>query len=576
MRDGCPQRYFNGHFVLLPGRLPSSRFAATSVSNPDTNASEALRRPWAVGLLAVLIAALGVLPAALGRVQPDTGWYLYSAGRVLDGARMYVDLVEVNPPLIVWLDIVPVALGRAFGVPAELVFTVLVAILAVASVACIGVLLRQIFPSSAGIRRLLGLAAIFVLLPLPRLDFAQREHLLLALTMPYVLLTAIRATKGSAGRPAAGARGAAAGRGIALNPHIVLLWLGLEIGLWWAGSRRWPRLRPESVAVVIVGAIYLGSVVLWTPQYFDVVRLMAAPYFGFLRNSLLVTALAGDGALPPLAALLTAVAMRGSARTKPVWIVVGCAVAGVWLAAVLQQKGWQYHFYPAVGLSLWLLVLILVDANTPLQSPLERLFRAGAVLLVGGMGAVVVAGSVARMVQPRDPRYDEDQDLHRLIPVVREYGRGGSMALFSWSIASTFPLTNYADVRLAFRFPSLWPLAVIYWPDVHRGAPVRYHARAEMGALERFVEDAVVRDFVSSRPDVAVVLWSGRDDSALRLRRLDYLCYFLRDPRFRLAFEPYHYVRTVGEYWIFGRDDPAGEPQDKSPSPVSCPRGAPW
>jgi len=546
------------------------------VTDQDTIVSKAFRRLWVAALLAAVLGALGVLPAALGRVQPDTGWYLYSAGRVLDGQRLYADLVEVNPPLIVWLDIIPVALGRALAVPADLALTALVLALVAASVAVSALLLRRIFPASVGIRRMLSLAALFVLLPLPRLDFSQREHLLLALTLPYVLLTAVRAMKGSVAWAAAAVIGAAAGLGIALKPHFVLLWLGLEIALWLVGSRRRPRLRPESFAVVLVGAVYLAAVVLWTPGYFGVVRLMAAPYFGFLRNSLLVTALAGDGALLPLAALLTAAAMRRSARAKPVWIVTACAVAGLWLAAVLQQKGWQYHFYPAVGLSLWLLVLVLVDTNTPLQSPLERMFRAVAMLLVVGTGAVVVAGSVARLADPRDPRYDEDQDLHRLIPVVREYGRGGSMALFSWSIASTFPLTNYAEVRLAFRFPSLWPLAVIYWPDVHREPPVRYHARSEMGVFERFVEDAVVRDFIASRPAVVVVLWAGRDDSALRLRRLDYLCYFLRDPRFRAAFEQYHFVRTVGEYWIFALNNLAHKREDQSPSPVRCSGGAPW
>jgi hypothetical protein len=96
------------------------------------------------------------------------------------------------------------------------------------------------------------------------------------------------------------------------------------------------------------------------------------------------------------------------------------------------------------------------------------------------------------------------------------------------------------------------------------------------GALERFVEDAVVRDFVASRPAVAVVPWPGRDDSPLRLRRLDYLCYLVPDPRFRAAFERYRFVRTLGEYWIFALKDPAGERRDEKPSPVSCPAGTPW
>ncbi|MBA5639013.1 hypothetical protein H3H37_18300, partial [Duganella sp. LX20W] len=38
----------------------------------------------------------------------DVAWLLALSGRVLEGARLYVDYPEVNPPLIVWLNL-PVA-----------------------------------------------------------------------------------------------------------------------------------------------------------------------------------------------------------------------------------------------------------------------------------------------------------------------------------------------------------------------------------------------------------------------------------------------------------------------------------
>jgi hypothetical protein len=117
---------------------------------------------------------------------------------------------------------------------------------------------------------------------------------------------------------------------------------------------------------------------------------------------------------------------------------------------------------------------------------------------------------------------------------------------------------------------------VVYWPDVHRDEPVRYHARADMGPMERYVEDAVVRDFAATLPSVLVVLWSGQDHSLLRLRRLDYLCYFLRDPRFRAAFSRYRYVRQVGEYWIFQRSAPDAAPAPEPPRGAGCPQGGPW
>jgi hypothetical protein len=56
--------------------------------------------PWAAGL--VLLLAL--LAEFRSLIRPDTGFLLDAAGRVLDGAVIYRDVVEINPPLIVWLD----------------------------------------------------------------------------------------------------------------------------------------------------------------------------------------------------------------------------------------------------------------------------------------------------------------------------------------------------------------------------------------------------------------------------------------------------------------------------------------
>ena len=54
-------------------------------------------------LLAVLGALIAVsLTAELASyARPDIGFLLDAAGRVLDGAKLYVDVVEINPPLIV-------------------------------------------------------------------------------------------------------------------------------------------------------------------------------------------------------------------------------------------------------------------------------------------------------------------------------------------------------------------------------------------------------------------------------------------------------------------------------------------
>src|SRR5215468_8301192 len=73
--------------------------------------------------LVLLLAALGfVFVATLGcPLKDDIAWLLYVSQQWLAGRQLYVDLVEVNPPMIVWILAVPAALSAALGVALKLV-----------------------------------------------------------------------------------------------------------------------------------------------------------------------------------------------------------------------------------------------------------------------------------------------------------------------------------------------------------------------------------------------------------------------------------------------------------------------
>lgn len=523
----------------------------------------------------VVLALLGALPALLSRMQPDTGWLLYSAGRMLDGARLYVDVVEVNPPLIVWLDGVPVAAARLLGTSTAATFGCLVLILSLLAVVVSSGLLRRMIPDRPAVGDALLLVIAFALFPLTREDFGQREHLFLAFVLPYVLLTGLRAMGGAVSAPVAMAIGLAAGIGIALKPYFVLVWLTLELGLWAARGRRTPAPRAESITVVLVGMAYLLAVRAWAPEYFGIVRLMAKPYLVFLSNGLLVTGLLGDGAVLPLFAVLAALATWHAARSRPLWAVLVSALAGLWVAAVLQQKGWRYHFYPAFSLALLLLTLVALDVRRPLAGRAARLFTAVAAAVLIGLGLQTGWACLVQSIRPHSPAYDVDPDLHRLIPVVRRMADGGSMAVLSWSIASAFPLANYAGVPIASRFPSLWSIGGIYWGQVRAEAPLRYNERAAMGPLERYVNDAVIEDLRVGRPNVILVLRPGPDQFRWGLRRLDFLAYFLRDPRFASLLQRYAYAQQLGEYWVFQRLPDRAPPSGPWTRPALRERGVP-
>ena len=104
----------------------------------------ATRRGYLLASAAIVAFSLGV---ELRRVIPsDTGFLLYIAGRVLDGARLYVDIIEINPPLIVGLNLPVVLASRALGVPDILVYRLAVAALMLACIGLTGRVLGYLLP----------------------------------------------------------------------------------------------------------------------------------------------------------------------------------------------------------------------------------------------------------------------------------------------------------------------------------------------------------------------------------------------------------------------------------------------
>src|SRR6202171_4588154 len=96
--------------------------------------------PW------ILIALVFVVAILLRQVVPlntDVSWLLVIGERVLDGQRLYVDVIEINPPMAVLAYLPGIALARALGLDPGLITDILILILAVASLAATSRILRR-------------------------------------------------------------------------------------------------------------------------------------------------------------------------------------------------------------------------------------------------------------------------------------------------------------------------------------------------------------------------------------------------------------------------------------------------
>lgn len=520
---------------------------------PGADGSPLLPRlPRLAAAVAIAAFAAMALHVALGTpAHHDVAWPLVVAQRVLAGAELYVDVIEVHPPLIVAYAGAAVVLGRVLPVGPIAAYHLITFVLTALSLALCWRVLGH--AASAHTRRALLVLAAFLLLPFVGYSFGQEEHLMLALSLPWLL--AIGMLRDGREMPAREriVLGVLAGIGISMKPFFGPLWLVLVA---YYAARRGPRriLAAEVLAPALVITTYIAATVLLTPGYFTVARMASAVYFDFFPTPF-TTVLVSAGTAAALLALLVHFRVRAAGPLSGVRAVLAIALAGFHLAVLVQQKGWSYHWYPVYAAAALLVSCVLADAVYAAApgAVLRRVAaaRAGAVALLLLLG--LAAWRVGWTRSHWGDLAGEPFHLPQMTRVVETFGEGGPIAALSVGMPVAFPLVNHAGVEWTPRFACLWMLPGIYAdvpPGVGAAGAFPYDRTGALADLDRYVVDSMIEDLRRSPPTLIIV---DLAPPMPRMAGFSYLEYFGRDPRFMEFMADYAVIGTVGRYEVWRR-----------------------
>jgi len=487
----------------------------------------------ATAALSMVLAVLAAVALSGAYVNHDAAWYLYMSGRWLDGATLYRDVVDTNPPLIVWLSTPPVAVARALGTPAPALFKVWVFMVALAALA---VCWRSIRRQSQSLAFATTAGLVFLCLLYPKGDFGQREHVAVLLALPYVVTTADRAASRS--RAAAVAIGIAGGLGFAIKPHFVLAWVAVE-----AAALFWFRLgfrRPQLIAAAVTIVTYAALVLTLTPAYLHVLQQVREVYGGLDSEASLLRVPAVQ-VWTASAMAVAAIRWRSGDRTP---ILLFAAATGFLAAALLQFKGWTYQMYPA---RVFLAAFAISGVATLLEiAPhIAASVRGGMRTLGLAFSAGLVIWTARDVVQVRHP--DAADLVSPLIAQIEHEAPAGPLAVLSMRtlIYPAFPAVNYTGAAWSLRQNSMWFLPGLYAEQDSHGPPFRPHAPDAMSATEREFFLQVENDLCSKPPALLLV----EDPLALppRGRRgIDFLAYYGQSERLARLFAHYAPDGRVG------------------------------
>lgn len=509
----------------------------------------ALDGPGVIPVAAVLALA-SVYIQFTSLINHDSAWFLYSVDAFFEGGRLYQDIFfEVNPPLAFYLTIPPVYVSRVTGLFAPHVFIAYVFGLIAISLWLLHYVLNRHAGHSTSVRRGVLSAALLALAVCPAGDFGQREHLMMILALPYMVLAAHRAIKGTCSPFVAGSLGILAALGLALKPYFLLLPVALELYLLFTRRRLVGVLRPETLGLAGAGLLYGLALVWFTPDYLTRVVPFALQVFhqGFMSSPAKALWRMESLFLPVL--LILHVATRRNQSARALADVFALAAASFFLAYLAQMKAWPYQLFPTKASLVLALGAILSGGRRKAADPSPASAGGNASRMAAPVAAVMLLTLVGLGILRGGY---QNIYVEHLAPIVRKHATGSAIYVFSANLSVGFPLVNVSGVRWASRFPMQWLLPGLVRRRAElaqQGAVVEPEGLRE---IRRYVFDAVVADLTKWSPELILV--DVREDKTyFGGLRFDYLAYFSKDPRFEQIWSGYELLMDFQTYHLYKR-----------------------
>ncbi len=510
-------------------------------------------------LVALLPALVFLLAAIAPPLNHDAAAVLDFAERWLAGERLYAGLIDVNPPLIFVLNLLPAALGA--WTPLDGVQGLLLAVLGLCALSATlarRLLLLPAVPPAAAPPAPVEAACLAVAIPLLTLaagyDFAQREHLMAVAAIPYLVLAARRIEGAPASRRLVLGCAVLAALGFALKPHFLAvpaLVEALVLIRRLRGGTAGPALRdPVPWTMAAVWLLYLAAIPLLFPDYLGQVLPLVWDYYldlgGFAWWQVLLTERLGTALLLLLPLTVLAFRSSGSAQAQ----VVALAALGAAVAAVAQHKGWTYHALP-VRLLAGLLAVVLAARWLDRALPAVRAVRAAPPLAVVAAFAIGLHNLAGAEAPWREITWSWSRG-HQVAALLKREAYGERLLVLSPDIFPVYPALNYARAQSTLRTMNLWLLQGVYQRCPAGGA--RYRETWEMPRTEFFVYRTVAEDF-SRAPPAAILVSRNPGIADCGGRTYDFLEYFSRHPLFAATLGRYRLSAEIEGYRLYHRED---------------------
>lgn len=479
-------------------------------------------------------------------ITHDVVWQFWVARQLVNGASLYRDIWEINPPLWFWSAVPIHRLAALLHVPPVRLLVIIIVVAGTLSALLIGHLGRFVSPA---VRFATMILAFWLAVVTPLYDFGQREQLALICALSYAALIAHRSAGRTVPTGLALLVGMAAAYAFALKHYFIVIPMMLEVWLMIHNRPQRQVVRPETVVLVLAALLYGVAVVVCTPAFFtDAVPMVETAYHGYQSSWEMIFS------RPWIVFWFGSVAfflVYGGAfgrRANPLVSTLLIVAIGFAFAYFLQRKGWLYHSVPVTGAAALALGVRLgmVDLRRPIPVGIGLLMLSLPILLPLKTG-------------PYFNFFRAEID-----PVLNTVPQGEAVFIVSSDPMWGWPTVE--DHRLAWssRLAAHWMLPAIAHAEMVGPNP------APLRELAKRIQKQTLLEVRCSAP--ALIMFERRSNYIYQPAAFDVRRFFLRDTALRdyLAVNYRQLVPTQSLY-IYQRTTPANAIRNGSECPTFVP-----
>ncbi len=488
-------------------------------------------------LFIAVIAALFALQAYLrfqSDIIPDAAWFIYVADQLLHGKTLYADIIEVNPPLGMWLVVPIVWVAEKFQIDA--VFAVYAALLALSGATIW--LCHRILKTHEGISpensRLISAILALLILFYPATLFAEREHFMVVLFLPWLFL---RIVSNNAARLNVIERliiGFCAGLAICIKPQSVFAPLLVELIIYCRNRDLRSFISIENLGAMIFALIYLASIPLFAPKFLnDMVALGTrayVPFYGYSKSIILLNAIWSVSAI-----IVTFIIRRQLVFLKADTRLLDgllAAVFGFVVSYLIQMKGFGYQIMPADILASFASLVAAIKLWTIERKISWRILASLCVPIILLFLASQTYSSSYKTL---------DGIMARNAPQAK------SLFIASTRIGDGFPYVQKRNFIWASRLPTQW-LAPYVDANWHGGLLPK-------DDIVQKALDWTVIDLMDFKPDI-IMIDVTTDQYYIQSGKFEYLKFWQNDRRFSAIWNDYKFRETVSGLDIYTLKNP--------------------